>query len=75
MAVRYKMDDGVPLPRRGMFSNVPVAMMEIGRSFFIPNGKATTIKCYAASRWPKMCPGRKFRARAVEGGIRVWRVA
>jgi hypothetical protein len=72
----YNIDDNVPMrsPHR---SKYPLAVMEIGQSFFVPgkniNGM-TSIVAYA-----QKATGRRFscRARVEKGltGVRVWRVA
>jgi hypothetical protein len=47
-------------------------LMQIGDSFLVPDGSLSKV-CNASYReWKKT--GKKFTARVVEGGVRVWRV-
>ena len=71
----FKIEKGVPLPRktgRDGQNLYPWPEMEIGDSIFLP-GK--TIKDSNAGLQYGRAHGKKFTARSVEGGIRVWRVA
>jgi hypothetical protein len=72
---RFKVEHGVPMPpeKRGRASSYPWLEMEVGDSFFVPDGKLQTLRgraAYAGARHH-----RKFACRPVEGGIRVWRMA
>lgn len=69
-------DKGIPIPTRcrgraGRRLLFPFADMEIGDSFFVA-GAASSVES-AASRYGQKL-GRKFTARYVDGGVRVWRI-
>ena len=49
----------------------PYRDMEVGDSFFVPNGKMGTVNAANYRAYKRL--GWKFSARKVEGGIRVWR--
>lgn len=55
----------------GRREKYPWSKMEVGDSFFVENGnlrKVAGAACHAGRR-----SGKKFIARAVEGGVRAWR--
>ena len=62
--------------------NVPIVMskrmtypykeMDVGDSFFVPNGKMQTLSNANWRMGKKL--GARFTARQVDGGVRVWRV-
>ena len=49
----------------------PYKEMDVGDSFFVPNGKMQTLSNANWRVGKKL--GVKFTARQVEGGVRVWR--
>lgn len=58
----------------------PLADLEIGQSFFVPckPGKTVAQTRNAVSGSIRLCSlktGARFTTRAIEGGVRVWRVA
>ena len=72
----FKIEKGVPMPlglgQRGAAQKYPWRETEIGNSFFVPGRTASDFRNIThASRKT----GFKFATRAVEGGVRVWRVA
>lgn len=72
----YEIEDGIELPdapgRRGRQRLYPFPDMEVGQSFFVPGGTPNTTNG-SMQRWQKAL-GRKFTARSVDGGVRVWRI-
>ena len=71
----FKIDHKVPLPppiRKKGPAKYPWLAMKVGDSFFVPEGKINNLRASASRastdfKW-------KFVARAVEGGVRIWRV-
>ncbi len=70
-----QIDKDVPLPtgRREWSVKYPWHGMNIGDSFFIPDGNLKSLRASAAMQ--KARTQRKYLVRAVDGGVRVWRVA
>ena len=70
----YTIESGVPVPARinTNASKYPWGLMDVNDSFMVPNGNVKSLRtvCYGASKRT----GMKFKARSVEGGVRVWRV-
>jgi len=66
---QFLIERGVPIPEckrgRGPQRVYPYHLMQIGDSFFVPNKKTIGVSI----------PGKKFTSRAVDGGVRVWRIA
>lgn len=72
----YEIEKDIPiptLPGRRSGSMYPTAKLEVGDSFFIP-GKTTGAAASATLRERCKFPDRQFTHRAVDGGVRVWRV-
>jgi hypothetical protein len=69
-----KIDQNIPFP--SVASRYPFGEMERGESFFVPNGRTSTI---TTAKHAAKLEGRKFSARAVEEkgikGVRVWRIS
>jgi hypothetical protein len=77
-----EIETGIPLPTRQAptrVSRYPYGQMEVGQSFFVPNGEdepdVVLRRMRQGAMWAKVrySPAR-FTARQVEGGTRVWRV-
>jgi len=72
----FTIDKGVPMPprRRGAGRNrvYPFAEMEVGDSFF-HEGSASSVEA-AASNYARRS-GKRFAARYIDGGVRIWRIA
>lgn len=75
---RYKIERGLPVPetKRGgqekghlRFTRFPFDNMQVGDSFFIPDGDPPNCQATAEKR------GMKITSRKVPGGYRVWRLA
>ena len=70
----FEIEKGVPIPTavlKQYESKYPWYKMEVGNSFFVPDGDLN--KCRAAAR-PKVNRTGRFKAVRVDGGVRVWRV-
>jgi hypothetical protein len=68
-------DKGIPMPPRrhgGRHIRYPFAEMEVGDSFFHA-GSASSVEA-AASSYARHS-GKRFSARYVAGGVRIWRIA
>ncbi len=69
-----EIDRNVPMPAKphagGRPSIYPWAELEIGDSFFVPDKKSSNCGAWMAGK----LLGRKFSARTVDGGVRVWRI-
>lgn len=71
----YKIEKHVPAPEDlGGMKKYPFDDMEIGDSFFVPNGKVRNIKQQVQYYQNKTEKRKRFAVREVEGGVRVWRV-
>lgn len=72
----YAVEKGIAQPRngrKGAEEVYPWTRMDVGDSFFVPNGKQSIISnCAGAAK--KRGRG-TFTTRAVDGGVRVWRIA
>jgi hypothetical protein len=66
------LEKGIAIPEKQKVVKYPYQYMEVGDSFLVPEGNLSKV-CNASYReWKKT--GRKYTARVVEGGVRVWRV-
>jgi hypothetical protein len=72
-APQFTIEKGIEPPVNKQ-SKYPFAQMEPGDSFFIP-GMNTSAEISSAVSYRKNRYGESYRCRAVEGGLRVWRVA
>lgn len=69
-----KIEKKIPIPSgRGPYGKYPWSQMEIGDSFLIPGKKVSLVSSTMASAGRRL--NKKFTARTVEGGVRVWRIA
>jgi len=69
-----KIEKGVPLPRVQVSgSKYPFVMMQPGDSFFLKEVKLNSTN-YHLTRANKNLKPKRFSARTVDGGVRVWRV-
>jgi hypothetical protein len=71
MATTYEIEKDVQLSNKPRSYIYPYKDMDVGDSFFIPNGKLGTINAANYRAYKRL--GRKFAARTIDGGIRVWR--
>ena len=71
----YEVETGVPMPRRGIISELPLGGMDVGDSFFVPKEKITAVKGTLTKAGREFDPPRTFAYRTDGEGIRVWRTA
>lgn len=76
-----EIDKGIPIPvkKSGTSANYPFSSMEVGDSFFIAVVEANERekmrkRVFANAIYWGRITNRKFCVRAVEGGLRVWRI-
>lgn len=70
----YQIDTDIPVPRRkSPNERYPWYELEPNQSFFVPDGKLKSLRSAASQM--KRKTQRDFVTRAVDGGVRVWRVA
>jgi len=71
----FEIQNNIPVPEitRKRNNKYPWHAMQVGDSFFVANltTKGFAGTCYSAGKRS----GQKFTARAVDGGIRIWRTA
>ena len=72
MANTYEIDKNVQISNKPRTYIYPYRDMDVGDSFFIPNGKLPTVNAANHRAFKRF--GMKFSARTMDGGIRVWRV-
>ena len=64
-------ESSIPVPRVRMRREYPYKVMEVGDSFFVPDAKMQVV-CNNNYRTGKLL-GKKFIARRLGDGVRVWR--
>ena len=72
-----QIDKGIAVPDysiRGRTPIYPWADMGVGDSFFVSNGRVAAFRSTCRGACVRHKP-KKFICRAVEGGVRVWRIA
>jgi hypothetical protein len=70
-------ESGIPIPsipNNGAHQNYPWSDLKIGDSFFVSEVSASG-PLRAASVASKIYAPKKFTARTVNGGVRIWRVS
>jgi len=77
--VTFRIEHGVPMPKCGSIKRkYPFPQMNVRDSFFVPceffEVKNLMFSLTSCMRWASVKTGFKFAQRAVEGGIRVWRI-
>ena len=73
MTDTISVDKKIPVIPRAGSSIYPYSEMDVNDSFFVANGVMQTL---ANLNWRKgKVMGKKFIARKVEGGVRIWRIA
>jgi len=73
MNAQFKIEKGIPLPKAGRQTKWPFVDMAVGDSVFI-EGQGSDGNAYAAARKLKKRYGREFIAKAINGGVRIWRI-
>ena len=72
---QFTVDKKIPLPPASYRGKYPFEIMKIGESFFIAEGDPRTMRVRsAASVFTRRHRDYIFVVRAVEGGVRIWRV-
>jgi hypothetical protein len=67
-----KLEKNIEIPEKQKIAKYPYDVLELGDSFYVQDGELGRL-CNANYReWRKS--GKKFTARKVDGGVRVWRV-
>ena len=70
--VMVTLEKNIEIPEKQKIAKYPYEALELGDSFYVQDGDLGRL-CNANYReWRKS--GKKFTARKVEGGVRVWRV-
>ncbi len=67
-----EIESSVPLPLK---PSEVLSKMEIGDSAFDEGSNSETSKLFAVARKQPKRTGKKFTARSVDGGLRIWRTA
>lgn len=69
----FQIDTDIPIPRRPSINErYPWYNLEVGHSFFVPDGNLKSLRSSASQMKPKT--KHNYLVRAVDGGVRVWRV-
>jgi len=70
----YEIEDGIPVPRRkSPNERYPWHDLGLEQSFFVPSGNLKSLR--AAASQMKRKTKHDYLVRAVDGGVRIWRVA
>ena len=70
--VMVTLEKNIEIPEKQKIAKYPYEALELGDSFYVQDGELGRL-CNANYReWRKS--GKKFTARKVDGGVRVWRV-
>lgn len=72
----YNIEKNIPFPSNIVIKRrekYPFSQLKLGDSFLVPDGKMSTISVSVA-KYNKNMQKRRFRARTVKEGVRVWRV-
>lgn len=71
----FKIDDDVAIPAvrgySGSRETYPWSQLEVGQSFFVEGANLRSMSSTASHAGRRN--GKKFMARAADGGVRVWR--
>lgn len=70
--MKIEIEDDVPVPTTPLLRKYPIEELDIGQSCVLP-AKRSTVHAYL--HHARKRTGFKFIIRAVDGGIRVWRVS
>ncbi|HDR9153808.1 DUF7303 family protein [Burkholderia vietnamiensis] len=66
----------IPAPTRGRPQRYPFSKLEIGDSFFVEGDPSARLKELSnCANYHRRFHGGNFVVRAVDGGVRVWRIA
>lgn len=68
----YQIETGIPFPDRKVWRSIyPWRDLDVGQSFFVKDGVFRTMQAGASLAGKRL--NKQFRARTVDGGVRVWR--
>lgn len=65
-------ETGIPIPKQRIHTVYPFLDLEVGQSFFVPNGNPNSMRVRACLHGKAL--GRRFKTAKVQGGMRVWRL-
>lgn len=70
----FTIEKGIPVPknRKGVKRGYPFESLGVGDSFLVTDRKITTMSSACQQKSKGM--GKKYIARTVPGGVRVWRI-
>jgi hypothetical protein len=77
----FEIEKNIPLPpARGPLAKYPFGELAVGDSFFVPEtqdvaGAKLSRRMASAAQVSSRRSGAKYSCRAVDGGVRVWRIA
>ncbi len=71
----YVIEKGIPIFSKMEKNHYPFYKLDIGDSFLIPGGKEKRQSISVAITYAQRKLSRKFSSRAIDGDVRVWRVA
>lgn len=70
----FEVETGIPIPAQHHANQrYPWHTLNVGESFFVPNGKLKSIQICASKMKAKT--GHRYLVRPVDGGVRAWRLA
>ena len=67
-----KIEHGIPIPAKRTGRSSIFDEMEVGDSILCPHAKSNSIRAMASMAGARL--GRKFTARKIADGVRVWRI-
>jgi hypothetical protein len=68
-----QIETGVPIPKQDWRTRYPLLELEVGQSFFVPDGDNNSISARAS--YMGKTHSRTFTVKKLKGGVRCWRVA
>lgn len=70
----YKIEDGIPPPRRGNLA-AQIRAMTAGQSLLVSDRPQGSVASQGNSASKIIGDGRKYTTKQVDGGVRIWRIA
>lgn len=67
----FPLEDNVPIPLTRRAQKYPFRDMQVGQSFFVPQGDRKTLAVLASRNGKAL--GRTFHVHQLDDGVRVWR--
>lgn len=72
----FEVDSDLKAPTATTHRKYPFHTMQVGDSFFVPDGRQVNVGNSASSHCNTTAGrGKRFTTRTVEGGVRCWRIA